>query len=175
MSRLRIFLDRTHELRPTFREDLRLRAIPCDSAGDRNNPVPKGRETPPPHRLEDFCRCDLSLSVAVTLPECRANPMSFAHKPQNGCSWPSSIRQSLMSWRTGKRQKKQSDGCSARISIPWTDYSRVLLSQWNRHYKKEPAKRLLRLANYSDTIAVQRAHFGGCFPCRQGAGATCET
>jgi hypothetical protein len=28
----------------------------------------------------------------------------------------------------GKRQKKQSDGCSARISIPWTDYSRVLLS-----------------------------------------------
>ena len=42
--------------------------------------------------------------------------------------FPSSIRQSLMSWITGKRQKKQSDGCSARISIPWTHYSRVLLS-----------------------------------------------
>jgi hypothetical protein len=26
----------------------------------------------------------------------------------------------------GKRPKKQSDGCSARISIPCTDYSRLL-------------------------------------------------
>jgi hypothetical protein len=35
-----------------------------------------------------------------------------------------------------KRQKKQSVGYSARISMPWTDSSRFLLSQWNRYYKK---------------------------------------
>ena len=69
-------------------------------------------------------------------PENWANPTRSAHKRQNGYSWRSSIRQSLMFWRMGNKQKKQSDGYSARISMPWTDCSRFLQSQWNRDCKE---------------------------------------
>src|SRR5215469_8339275 len=41
-----------------------------------------------------------------------------------------------MSWRMGKKQKKRSGGCSARISILWTGFLRVLPSQWKRAYKR---------------------------------------
>jgi len=41
-----------------------------------------------------------------------------------------------MSWRMGNKQKKQSDGYSARNSMPLTDCSRFLQSQWNRHFKE---------------------------------------
>jgi len=61
-----------------------------------------------------------------------SHPTRSAHKPQNGCSWPWSIRPSLMFWRMAKRQRKQSVGYSARISMPWTDCSSFPLS----HYKK---------------------------------------
>jgi hypothetical protein len=55
---------RAGELRSTLREDLRVRAIPADSAADRKHMVPIAQENPQPHRPEDPCRCDLSLCSA---------------------------------------------------------------------------------------------------------------
>jgi len=42
-----------------------------------------------------------------------------------------------------KEAKKRSGGCSARISMPWTDYSQVLLANGIAITKRKSAKRLI--------------------------------